>query len=340
MKHWKVVVTDWEYEDLRYEERVLHRHNIQLVPAQCRTEEEVITACRDADALINQYAPVGRRVIEALERCRVIARYGVGVNTVDLNAATEKGICVTNVPDYCLDEVSDHALALLLTWARKVTVANLRVKSGVWDYKETRPIFRLRGRILGLVGFGKIPQTLAEKAIALGLEVVAYDPYISEETVREKGVRLCSLEEICRRSDFLSVHAPLTADTRGMIGTEQFLLMKKEAVLINTSRGPLVDEAALIQALREERIAGAALDVAETEPLPPDHPFTEMEQVILTPHVAWYSQEAEEEMRTKAAEGVLDVLLGQIPRYLVNDRVIEALSLRPRSSESIKGASP
>ncbi|MFM1654732.1 NAD(P)-dependent oxidoreductase, partial [Brevibacillus sp. B_LB10_24] len=180
MRKWKVVVTDWEFADLRYEEQVLDSEQIELVPAQCRTEEDVIAACRDADALINQYAPISRKVIERLEACRVITRYGVGVNTVDLPAATEKGICVANVPDYCRDEVSDHALALMLAWTRKIAVANQAVKSGCWDFKVTQPIVRLRGRTLGLVGFGNIPQALAQKVKPLGLRVIAYDPYVPE----------------------------------------------------------------------------------------------------------------------------------------------------------------
>lgn len=329
MQKWKVVVTDWEYADLRYEEQVLDRERIELVPAQCRTEEEVIAACRDADALINQYAPITRKVIDSLEKCRVITRYGVGVNTVDLEAATEKGICVANVPDYCMDEVADHALALLLTWTRKVVVANHHVKSGVWDFKVTQPISRLRGKVLGLIGFGKIPQALAEKVKPLGLRVIAHDPFVPEALAQEKGVQLVSLDELCREADFVSVHAPLTQATEGMVGSEQFDAMKPSAVVINTSRGPVIDERALIEALRTGRIAGAALDVVEREPISPDNPLLTMEQVILTPHVAWYSEEAAAEMRTKAAMGVVDVLLhGEYPKYLVNTQVKEKVRLK------------
>ncbi|WP_134701297.1 C-terminal binding protein [Ammoniphilus sp. YIM 78166] len=330
MSKFKVVVSDWEYADLRFEEQVLDHPDIELVPAQCRTEEEMIEACRDADAIINQYAPISSRVIEALEKCKVITRYGVGVNTVDLEAATAKGICVANVPDYCKDEVADHALALLLGWTRKVVIANHHVKNNRWDYKVTQPIHRMRGKVLGLIGFGMIPQSLADKVKPLGIRVIAHDPYFPTETAQAKGVTLVSLDELCQQSDFISVHAPLLPSTKGMIGCNEFRQMKKEAIIINTSRGPVIDEQALIKALLEKQIAGAALDVVEVEPIPADSPLLSMDNVILTPHVAWYSEEAAEEMRSKAAMGVMDVLIyGEYPKYLVNKQVKDQAELKP-----------
>ena len=330
----KVVISDWEYEDLRYEEEILRHSDIELVTAQCKTVEDMIEVCKDADAIINQYAPISRKVIESLEKCKVITRYGVGVNTVDLDAANEKGICVANVPDYCKDEVADHALALLMSWTRKVVIANHHVKSKNWDFKVTLPIYRLRGRVLGLIGFGMIPQSLADKVKPLGLKVVAYDPYIPEEVAREKGVTLLSLDELCRQSDFISVHAPLLPATKGMIGKEQFRLMKRNAIIINTSRGPVIDEEALIDALSQKMIAGAALDVVEVEPIDSNNPLLKMENVILTPHVAWYSEEAAIEMRSKAAMGVVDVLIhGEYPKYLVNKQVKEKVRLKDSDPE-------
>ncbi|UFJ40781.1 C-terminal binding protein [Brevibacillus humidisoli] len=336
MNRWKVVITDWEYPDLRYEQRVFAPYDqIELVPAQCRTEAEVIAACADADAIINQYAPLGADVIAALNRCRVITRYGVGVNTIDLEDATAKGICVANVPDYCQDEVADHALALILAWARKVVRADRHIRAEAWDYKVTKPIYRLRGRRLGLVGFGKIPQALAAKVQPLGIDVVAYDPYCPAEVMEHQGVTAASLEEIMSTSDMVSVHTPLTEETRGMIGKEQFALMKPQTFLVNTSRGPVVDEQALVEALRSGRLAGAALDVVEQEPISRDHPLLAMDNVIFTPHVAWYSEEAEEEMRTKAALGVIDVLVhGEYPRYLVNKQVCERVTLKPSQADN------
>ncbi|MFP5112234.1 C-terminal binding protein [Bacillaceae bacterium C204] len=320
MSKYKVVITDWEYDDLRYEEQVFEGHKeIELVGTQCSTEEEVISACKDADGIINQYAPLSKRVIESLEKCQVITRYGVGVNTTDLEAATQKGICVANVPDYCMDEVSDHALALILSWTRKIVLANNQVKNGNWDFKVTKPIHRFRGQTLGLVGFGKIPQTLAEKVIPLGFNVIAADPYFPAKEAKKKGVTLVSLETLAEQSDVISVHAPLTPSTKGMIGKELFARMKKAPLIVNTARGPVIDEQALIEALQNGKVSGAALDVVEEEPINHNHPFLSMENVIVTPHVAWYSEEAEKEMRLKAAMGVVDVLVhGEYPKYLVN----------------------
>ncbi|MBN9387592.1 MAG: C-terminal binding protein [Chloroflexi bacterium] len=321
---WKVVVTDYEYEDLRYEEEVLSAlgPDLELVKnVQCRTETEVIEACRDADAILNTYAPLGEKVIENLQKCQVISRFGVGVNTVDIPAATKKGIYVANVPDYCMDEVSDHALALLLSWARKVTLLNQQIKAGRWDYKLGRPIYRLRDQILGLVAFGRIPRALTPKALSFGLKVLAYDPYIDQGIIREMGAEPATLDEVLSRSDYVSLHPPLTTETRGMINRDNLRLMKSSAFLINTARGPVVDETGLVEALQAGWLAGAALDVIEEEPISPGHPFLAMDKVILTPHTAWYSEESEVEMRKKCARNVLEALSGQVPTYLVNREV-------------------
>jgi D-3-phosphoglycerate dehydrogenase len=330
MTRFKVVVTDFEYEDLDVEQKAFEGMNVDFVPAQCRTEEEVIEAAKDADGIINQYAPISRKVLESLNRCKVVSRYGIGVDTVDLDAATELGITVGNVSDYCMDEVSDHALALLLSAARKVVVLNQAVKTGTWDYKVGTPIFRIRGRVLGLVGFGKIPQVLAAKAQALGLQVIAYDPFVSPEAAANHRVELVPLNELCSRSDFVSVHAPLNQHTRGMISHEQFDHMKKEAFIINTARGPVIDEAALITALQHRKLAGAALDVIEKEPISPDNPLLRMDNVILNPHVAWHSEESQIELKRKTAENVADVLKGFYPTYLVNTRVKDKLNLKEK----------
>ncbi len=319
-KQWRVVVTDYEYNDLSLEEAVFEpiAGQVELVGAQCRTEAEVIASAHNADGLINQYAPLGRLVIESLEKCRIISRYGVGLNTVDVPAATERGIVVANVPDYCMDEVSDHALALLLSWARRVSRLDRNIRSGNWDYKVGAPIYRLRGRTLGLLAFGRIPRALAPKARAVGLRVLAYDPYIDQNIMTESGVEPCELDDLLQRSDFVSIHVPLSPATRHLISLEKLALMRPEALLINTSRGPLINEADLLTALRAGQIAGAALDVLEDEPIRPVHPLAELDNVLLTPHVAWYSVESEMEMRTKAARNVLQALLEQPVTYRVN----------------------
>lgn len=330
MSQYKVLVTDYEYETFAPEKEVLDKLGLELTFAQCRTEDDVIEAAKDADALINQYAPISRRVIENLEKCKVISRYGVGFNTIDIEAATEKGIMVGNVTDYCLDEVSDHAMALLLSCARKVTLLNNEVKNGNWNFNVAVPIYRLRGRTLGLIGFGNIPQTVAKKAQAFGLNVIAFDPYVPEEVAKQANVELVTLDELCERSDFISVHAPLNKHTQGMISHEQFNKMKKEAFIINTARGPVIDEAALIAALQEGKIAGAGLDVVEVEPIEATNPLLKMDNVILNPHSAFYSVEAEIELKRKTAGNVADVLSGFYPTYLVNKDVKVKVSLKDK----------
>lgn len=330
MSQFKVVVTDYEYSTFAPEEAVLDKLGIKLTFEQCKTEDDVIAACKDADALINQYAPITRKVIEQLDNCKVISRYGVGFNTIDVDAATEKGIIVGNVTDYCLDEVSNHAMALLLSLARKVTLLNNSVKNGIWDFKVAVPIYRLQGKTLGLVGFGNIPQTVARKARAFDLNVIAYDPFMAPEVAAAQNVELVTLEELCERSDYLSVHVPLNAHTEKMISRKEFAMMKKEAFIINTARGPIIDEQALIEALQAGTIAGAGLDVLETEPIAADNPLLAMDNVILNSHSAFYSVEAETELKRKTAENVADVLSGYYPTYLVNKAVKEKVKLEDK----------
>jgi D-3-phosphoglycerate dehydrogenase len=332
MGKFKVVITDYEFPTLAPEEEVFEKAGVEFVKAQCKTEDDIIEAAKDADALLNQYAEIPRRVIEGLPNLKVISRYDVGVNTIDVQAATDNNVIVCNVTDYCMDEVSDHAFALIMACARKVVLLNNEVKKGNWDFKEGIPIFRLRGRVLGLVGLGRIPQTLAKKAQAFGIKVIAHDPYVPEEVAKDLDVELVSLNDLCAQSDFISVHAPLIEATRGMISDEQFNVMKKEAFIINTARGPVIDEKALIRALQAGKIAGAGLDVVETEPIAEDNPLLKMDNVILNPHAAWYSEEAQLELKTKTAQNVADVALGYYPTYLFNREVKEKVTLKEKSN--------
>ncbi len=318
MANFRVVVTDYVFSTLDIERSVLGAVGAELLALQATSDEELLEVVRDADALLVCYAPVTKRLIDRAEQCRVIARYGIGVDNVDVEAATAKGILVTNVPDYCIEEVSDHALALLLTSARKLVQLDRRVRAGAWNATDAVPIHRLRGLVLGLVGFGKIPRELARKVGALGLEVLAYDPYVDTQDMRGHGVRKVDLSTLLTQSDFISVHAPLTPQTRGMIGESELRAMKPTAYLINTARGPIVSESALIRALREGWIAGAALDVLETEPPAQTHALFTLDNVILTPHMSFYSEESLRELQRKAAEEVLRVLSDQPPRYSVN----------------------
>jgi len=324
MSKFKVMVTDYEYETLEYEEEVLGEIDAQFLKAQARTEEEVIEAApEDVDGLLVQYAEIGEKVFEALPDLKVVARYGIGVDTVDLEAATEHGVKVVNVAEYCQDEVSDQAFALLLACARKTVLLNNDVKAGNWDFNVGKPIYRLTGSILGIIGFGKIPRKLSEKAAAFGFELLAYDPFVDEEVAKKYEVELVELDELMKESDFVSVHAPLNENTKHMVSTKEFELMKESAFIINTARGAVIDEAALIEALENEELAGAGLDVTEQEPIEKDNPLLEMDNVIINPHVGWYSEDAQVELQTRAAKGVADVLVGNKPKYLVNQDVLK-----------------
>lgn len=326
----KVYVTDYEYASLDEEKEELEKYGIELIAKQCKTEDDIVRECKDADGLLDQYAPIGRKVIEALPNLKVVARYGVGFNTVDLAAATEYGVCVINVPDYCQDEVSNQAFALMMACMRKITVLNDQVQSGKWDYKVAKPIHRMMGQTLGLLGFGRIPKVLAKKAVAFGLNLVAYDPFLKQEDVKGYNVTLMSLEEVLKTSDIISLHMPLFKETEKIIDAKAFDLMKSTAIIINTSRGPLIDEDALYDAIKYGKIAGAGLDVTSIEPLPADSKLRGLKNVIITPHAAWYSEEAEKELKTKAAHGAGEIISGYDMPTIVNPAVREKLSLKKR----------
>lgn len=324
----KIYITDYEYATLEPEKEEITKLGFEMIPKQCKTEDDVIRECKDAVGLLNQYAPITRKVFEHLPNLRVVGRYGVGVNTVDLDAATDHNVCVLNVPDYCQDEVSNHTFALLLACARKLTVLNNQVQSGGWDYKIAKPIYRLRGQTLGLLGFGRIPRMVAEKAKAFGLRVVTYDPYVDKEVTDKMGVSLMSLDEVLKISDFVSVHIPLTKDTKNLINQSAFSLMKKTAILINTSRGPIVDEAALHKAIINKEIAGAGLDVTAQEPLEASSKLRNLSNVIITPHAAWYSEEAELDLKKKNAQNVAEVAAGFDNPAIVNKDVRKKIDLK------------
>ena len=317
-----VAVTDYVFPSLEPEQRVLAPLGVELRPRQCKSEEEIIALTQGADAVLNCYAKMTARVIEKLGRCKIIARYGIGVDNVDLGAATRAGIVVTNVPDYCIDEVSDHALALLLALARRIVPADGAVKAGGWAVVAHAGIRRLRGQTLGLVGFGKIAIAVAVKAQSFGLRVLACDPYLGSEAMSRHGAQAVDFDRLLAESDAISIHVPLSPETRNLIGARELARMKSTAFLINTSRGGIVDEQALAAALKEGRLGGAAFDVLGVEPPPPDHPLRKLPNVILTPHLAFYSRESVIELQTKAAEEVARALKGEPPRSPVNPEVL------------------
>ncbi len=317
-----VAITDYVFPSLEPEQAVLGPLGVELRPQQCRSEEEIIALAQDADAVLNCYAKMAARVIEKLKRCKIIARYGIGVDNVDLAAANKARILVTNVPDYCIDEVSDHALALILSLARKIVAADTGVKNGNWSVTAHAEIRRLRGQTLGLLGFGKIAKALASKVQPLGMKVLVYDPYLEAELISRHGAEAVSLDRLLAEADAISIHVPLSSETRNLIGQRELALMKSTAFLINTSRGGIVDEQGLAAALKEGQLGGAALDVLSVEPPPQDHPLRQAPNVILTPHLAFYSRESVIELQTKAAEEVARALKGEPPRSPVNPEVL------------------
>lgn len=316
----KVVLTDYVWESLDVEKKIL-AGLADLVPMQTKKPEEFLAQAADCDALLNTYAgPITAEAMAKMPKCRIIARYGIGVDTIDLEAATHAGIIVTNNPTYCIEEVAEHTMALLLDSARKIAFYDRLVRAGTWAVPPGKPLFRLVDRTLGLVGFGNIARQVAVRAASFGMRVLYTDPYVKEGQFSEPGKKV-ELPELLKESDFISVHPPLTPQTRGMINDDALSRMKPGAILINCSRGPVVDTAALVRALDAKKIAGCALDTTDPEPLPDPHPLRGRENVIINPHVAWYSETAMVGLQAGAPGEVRRVLTGEWPVNVVNKAV-------------------
>jgi D-3-phosphoglycerate dehydrogenase len=313
-----IAITDSPFPSLDPAKKALARLDPEYRTANSPNADDILAVARDADAILVTYAKLPGELLRQLTNCKAIGRFGLGVDNIDLPAAKELNIAVNYVPDYCLREVSDHAMALLLALARKVPFSNKLVQSGRWEVPPIVPLRRLEGQTLGLIGFGNIPRALAPKAKAFGLIVLTYDPYVDTHAAAALGVETVSLDDLLARSDFISVHAPLQPATRGLMNAKTFAKMKKGASLINTARGPLVDEPALITALDSGHLGGAALDVVTTEPLAKGSPLLGRDNVILTPHTAFYSVEALEELQTKCAGDVARVLSGEKAVYPIS----------------------
>ena len=320
MPQFRVVITDFGVADSCIEQAEFDASglDIELVRSNSRSPEELLPHITDADGLLVGFATINRHVIERLTRCRVISRYGIGVDMIDIEAATEHGIMVANVPDYCIEEVSNHTLSFLLALNRRLIIQNQHVHAGGWGYPAQKLPTRMSEQILGLVGFGNIGRAVAARAQAFGLRVLAHDPFVRDDDAAQHGVELVTLEELLRTADYVSLHCPLTDGTRHLISTRELALMKPTAFLINMSRGPVVDQPALYQALISQTIAGAALDVYDQEPPPPDEPILQLDNVILTAHTASVSEEATDQLRRETARNVIVALQGAVPRSVVN----------------------
>jgi D-3-phosphoglycerate dehydrogenase len=319
----RVAILGTRYGNLALEERILGGAGIALTEAPGQSEAEIVTTASEAQVIVCGGAPkITAAVIRRLPHLRAVVRSGIGVDTVDVAACTRRHIYVVNVPDYCIDEVAIHALTLILSWARKIPVAQANTRGGKWEVAPLKPLQSPPDLVVGIVGFGRIAQRVCRMALDLGFRVWVSDPYVAKSRIAAKGARPVAFRPLLRRADFLSLHVPLTPKTRHMMNAGAFGLMRPSAYLINTARGELIDEAALYDALSKGSLAGAALDVMENEPPPSEHPLRSLANVILTPHCAWYTERSQQELRRKTCAEVMRVLRGDIPKNLVNKEAL------------------
>lgn len=310
----KIAITDCDRDDIETEAKVLAQSGLEAVWLNCKTEDDLIRDCKGFKSLINQYAPFTEKVFANLPDLKVITRYGVGVDNIDLAAATAHGVQVCNVPDYGMYEVADQAMGLTLALARKIVLCNSDVKRGVWRFQAAKPLYRLSTQTVGVIGVGRIGTAYAERAKAFGLKVLVHDDYAQKNGKIQPYMEAVSLEELLKRSDIISVHCPLEGN-RNLIAKEQLKLMKNSAYLINVSRGGIINEADLYEALKAGEIAGAACDVFSPEPVSQDNPLLTMDNFLATPHIAWYSEESAIELNRKVAE---EAVRGALDQPLVN----------------------
>jgi D-3-phosphoglycerate dehydrogenase len=328
----KVVVADYDFGDVAIERSIVTAAGFELIAAQSKSEEDVIAVAADADAVLTQYAAIGKRAIQSFTRCKVIARYGIGVDIVDVDAATAKNIVVTNVPnDWCMNEVADHAVALLLALLRKLPTYDRATRAGEWHWQSGRPIQRLQQGTLGLFSFGAIAQEIARRMHGFGVRIIACDPFVDQREAASRGVSVVSFEELLARSDYLMIQAPLTRETRGRFGETELRRMKRGAILINTGRGPIVKDADLYRVLKDGWLSGAGLDDLEEEPAKragwkANNPLFRLENVIVTPHAAYYSEQSIQIVRRFASEEVVRVLSGEAPLSPVNQ--VQGVSIK------------
>ncbi len=324
----RILITDIAWPDLEIEKEVLAAVDGEVMLAGDGTPDEIIALAPQADAILTCWKDVPAEALDIAPNCQMVSRYGIGLDNIPIGRATELGMLVTNVPDFCLEEVSDHVMALLLATARQLfPLARTPERSG-WTRETPRPIPRVKGQTLGLIGFGNIARALVPKALGFGLRVIAYTPRLRPQDAPQ-GVEVTNdLSKMLAASDYVSIHCPLTEETAHLIDDAALAQMKSDALLINTSRGGVIDEEALTRALREGRIGGAALDVTDPEPPSADNPLLTLENVIVTPHAAFYSVAATAELARKAAENVVTVLRGEVPKTVVNAEVLDQKNCR------------
>ncbi len=327
MAEWKVYVTDYDYDNLDIEKSILEPIGAEVIGLQCKSGENLGELAKDADVLMARYAKVTREIIEKLEKCRAICRYGIGVDSVDIKAVYDNNMILTNIPDFCVEEVAEHSISMALNLIRRIPMYNKATKNGSWRLQDAGvPVQRFRNVTWGIIGFGHIGQNIARKISAMGFNIISYDPYVNESYMNSFGIKKVSLEELLKESDLVNVMCPYTEDTHHIINEEGLKLMKEEAALVNCSRGKLVDNKALYKALTEGWIASAALDDTEEEPAhienwtPDMNPLFSLDNCIITPHSAYYSEAALHDNVKLTAENAKAVLLGEKPINIVKPR--------------------
>ena len=326
----RVVLIEHGYASTDVERSIIEQAGGEFVDAETLPPSKALELCTEADGILFRRIDVTAEMIRRWRKCRVIVRYGVGTDNVDVNAATEAGIIVGHVPAYCVDEVSSHAVALLLACARKIVSTHRRMEQGKWDVHRDDPIYRIAGRTLGIVGLGTIGRAVARKLSGWGMKLLASDPFVGSEVAKTSGVELVDLETLCRESHFISLHAPLLPETRHLMNSKSLAWMQRGTILVNTGRGPLVDSRAILDALNRGDLAAAGIDVFEEEPLPVDSPLRSHPRLVVTDHTAWYSEDSQQELQRTAAEEVVRVCRGGLPPSLANPEVIARLG---RTSE-------
>jgi len=311
-----------KFGNLDYFEKRAEENNLKLISVESEEKDDLRAAVRDAAVLVDIARPIRADIIDAMEKCELILTLSVGYDCVDVAYATEKGIPVCNTPAYCTDDVANHAMTLILALSRKLEIIIPRTRAADWEYKYTKPIFNYTDKIFAIIGLGKIGRAIVPKAKGFGMKVMAYDPYVDDDIFRLLGVeRAYELHDLLEQADYVTIHAPLTAETRGMIDEDALAAMKGRAVIVNTSRGHIIDEKALVNALKKGTIAGAGLDVLQQEPPTPDEPLLSLDNVIVTPHIAWYSEESFVRDMEQGMDELIRVVNGQRPRYIVNPEI-------------------
>lgn len=327
----QVLVTDFAWKDLEIEEDILSQAGANIVVANSASEAELLRLAPTADGILTCWKQVSGNVIRNANRCLSIGRFGIGLDNIDVRSATEAGIVVTNVPAYCIDEVSDHAMALILSCARKTAFYDRNIKSGSYDLQAGPSLYRIKGKTLGIVGFGRIGKAVCAKARAFGLDIIVYDPHVDARSIAQAAVRSVSFSDLVKQSDFISIHVPLSSETSRLFTYQTFREMKPTAIIVNTSRGDVIDSAGLLIALDEKLIAGAGLDVLSQEPPSAGDRLVTHSRTVITPHAAFNSEESLLELRKSTATQMADVLSGRRPQNIVNEEVLQRPTLRWRS---------